>query len=91
MGWEMTGLLVGLKLLNLLLGGTIAFYAYRAYRRTGAASLGAIALGFAFVTFGVLIAGFVDQLPLFHRELALVVEASFSAAGFLVILYSLYM
>lgn len=90
-GWEMMALLAGLKTLNLVLGGVITYYAYRAYRRTGVAALGAVAAGFAIVTFGVLIAGFVDQLPLLHTELALIVEAVFTAVGFFVILYSLHM
>lgn len=91
MEWGTATLLVGLKTLNLVFGGVIVYYAYRAYRRTGVAALGAVALGFAIITLGILIAGVVDQLPLLDRGVALLVEAAFTTFGFFVILYSLYM
>lgn len=90
MGWETTALLAGLKTLNLILGGVITYYAYKAYRRTGVTALGAVSVGFAIITFGVFVAGLVDQLPLLHSELALIIEAVFTAIGFFAILYSLY-
>lgn len=90
MGWETTAFLAAVKSLNLLLGDVITYYAYRAYRRTGVTALGAVSVGFAIITFGVFVAGLVDQLPLLHSELALIIEAVFTAVGFSAILYSLY-
>lgn len=79
-----------LKSLGLLLGGLITFYAFKAYRRTGAASLRALAVGFGTVTLGALLAGIVDQLLPLAPSLALVVESLFTTVGFGIILYSLY-
>lgn len=79
-----------LKTLTLLLGGVITFYSYRAYRRTAARSLRALALGFGSVTLGAFLAGIVDQLIAVDPDLALVVESLFTTAGFAIILYSLY-
>jgi len=89
-------LVAGLKTLTLVMGGLITYFAYKAYRRTDADALGALALGFAVVTVGALVAGVVDQLlggpvgPVPPREFALLIESALTAAGFGVILYSLY-
>jgi len=79
-----------LKSVGLLLGGSITFYALKAYRRTGAAPLRALAVGFGTVTLGALLAGIVDQLLPLAPSLALVVESLFTTFGFGIILYSLY-
>jgi hypothetical protein len=79
-----------LKSLGLLLGGSIRFYAFKAYRRTGAVPLRALAIGFGTVTLGALLAGIVDQLLPLAPSLALVVESIFTTVGFGIILYSLY-
>jgi hypothetical protein len=68
----------------------ITFYSYRAYRRTGARALRALALGFGIVTLGALLAGIVDQLIAVDPDIALVVESLFTTVGFAIILYSLY-
>lgn len=84
-------LVTALKTVTLLLGGTITLFAYRAYRRTGVPALRALALGFAAVTLGTLLAGAVDLLvPALARQDALVVESVLTVVGFGVILYSLY-
>lgn len=82
--------IVVLKTLILLSGGAITLYAFRAYRRTEAAALGALATGFGLVTLGALLAGAVDQVLPLSRSLALVVESAFTALGFAVILWSLF-
>lgn len=79
-----------LKTVTLLLGGLITFYAFKAYRRTGSVALRALAIGFGVITLGALLAGIVDQLLPLDPSVALVVESLFTAAGFGVILYSLY-
>lgn len=87
---EITTLVVGLKTVTLLLGGLITYFAYKAYRRTGAASLRYLALGFAIVTFGAMMGGVVDQLLQMPRDLALTTESGLTVIGFAVIVYSLY-
>jgi hypothetical protein len=82
---------VVLKTLTLILGGSITYYAFKAYRRTASPALRALATGFGVVTVGALAAGIVDQLvPFFGPSVALIVESLFTTIGFAVILYSLY-
>jgi hypothetical protein len=88
---DITTAVVGLKTLTLVLGGSITFYAFKAYRSNGSPALRALALGFGTVTVGALLGGIVDQLLPLDPSLAFVVESLFTTAGFAVILYSLYM
>ena len=83
-------LVVGFKTATLLLGGAITFYAARAYGRTGSPALRALAVGFAAVTVGALLAGAIDQVLAVDRDLALMVESALTAIGFGAILYSLF-
>lgn len=89
-------LLVFFKTATLVLGGLITYFSYRAYARTGAPALRALTIGFGIVTVGSLIAGGLDlglqflELVDQYRSAALILESLFTAVGFLVILYSLY-
>nr|WP_282594111.1 hypothetical protein [Halorientalis brevis] len=80
----------------MFLGGLIAFFSFKAYRRTGAKPLQLLAVGFTLVTLGSLIAGALDLAgtanigPVIDRGYAIVVEAALTALGFAVIVYSLY-
>ncbi|SDJ80766.1 hypothetical protein SAMN05216226_109163 [Halovenus aranensis] len=85
-----TTLIIGFKTLTLVLGGLITYLAYRAYNRTHSRSLGALALGFGFVTLGTFLAGVVDQLLDAGFQTGLVIESALIAVGFLIIVYSLY-
>ncbi|MFB6352943.1 MAG: hypothetical protein ABEJ92_02545 [Halobacteriales archaeon] len=87
---HLTTAVVVLKTLTLVLGGTITYLAFKAFRRTGSAALRSLTLGFGLVTLGALLAGFVDQLAGFRTDAALVVESALTVAGFAVIVYSLY-
>lgn len=81
---------VALKTVTLVLGGLITYFAFKAYRRTDAAPLRALSLGFGMVTLGSLLAGVVDRLLTANGNYALAVESALTAVGFAVILYSLY-
>ena len=87
---EITTLLVALKTFSLILGATITYFAYRAYRRTGAAALGALSLGFAVVTAGALTAGVLERLFAVDPTIALTIDSALTALGFAIIVYSLY-
>lgn len=87
---QMTTLVVALKTVTLVLGGLITYFAYMAYRRTRAAPLRSLAIGFGFVTLGSFIAGAVDQFVDMPLGTALMVESLLTAIGFGVVLYSLY-
>lgn len=82
--------IVALKTITLVLGGLITYLAYKAYRRTGAASLRALAVGFGIVTLGTLFAGVIDQLVPGGFRIGLLLESALIAVGFAVIVYSLY-
>lgn len=88
---QVTAVITAIKTLDLLIGGLITFYSYRAYQRTESSSLLALTIGFGIITFGALIAGIIDQVLMLSEESALIVEESFTTIGFGVILYSLYM
>lgn len=90
MSASVTSAVVVLKTLTLILGGSITFYAFSAYRRTASTALRALAVGFGIVTLGALLAGIVDQLLLLDPNLALAMESLFTTVGFGIILYSLY-
>lgn len=81
---------VALKTVTLVLGGLITYFSFRAYRQTRAKPIGALALGFALVTLGALVAGVAHQGFDVDTDLVLLVEGALMAAGFGVILYSLY-
>lgn len=83
-------LLTALKTITLMIGATITFFSYRAYRRTGVPALRALTIGFGIVTLGSLLAGVVDQFVNLGRDSAIVIESALTAIGFAVILYSLY-
>jgi len=85
-----TSLIVVFKTLTLLLGGLITYLAYKAYRRTEARSLAALAAGFGIITCGTLVAGAVDQLLAADFQVGLLIESALVTLGFGVIVYSLY-
>ncbi|HZW85566.1 MAG TPA: hypothetical protein VFE91_06690 [Nitrososphaerales archaeon] len=75
--------------LILILGGIVVFYASRAFRRTRSQAMILLALGFAFVTAGAVVAGLLYNY--FTGDLASVVtlQAYSQAIGFFIIVYSL--
>lgn len=87
---HLTPIIVALKTLTLVLGGSITFFAYRAYRRTNSTPLGVLTIGFGLVTIGSLLAGLIDQLTSLAAGYALMTESALTAIGFAVVLYSLY-
>jgi O-antigen/teichoic acid export membrane protein len=87
---HVTATVVALKTITLVLGGLITYFAFKAYHRTGARALRALALGFGTVTLGSLLAGVVDRLLQTASTAALVVESALTAVGFAIVLYSLY-
>lgn len=87
---HLTSLVVVLKTITLVLGLTITYLSYKAFRRSGSAALRSLTVGFGLVTFGALLAGVADQVIGLQTDFALVVESVLTAAGFAVIVYSLY-
>jgi hypothetical protein len=85
-----TTFVIGFKILSLVLGGFITFLAFKAYRKTGARSLGALSVGFGIITTGTFLAGVVDQVLDAPFQTSQLIESVLVALGFLVIVYSLY-
>lgn len=86
--------IVATKTLTLIIGGLITYYSYRAYDRTGAPELRALAAGFGIVTAGAVFGGalhlIVSNFLDIDIVLSLFAESVFTTVGFAVILYSLY-
>jgi uncharacterized membrane protein len=79
------------KALVLPLGIGITFFAYRAYRRTGATSMRSFTFGFAVVTAGSVLGGGLDRLAGVGLETGLLVNSLLTTVGFLILARSLYM
>jgi len=83
-------ILAGVKTGTLLLGGLITYFSLKAYRRTGAEALRALAIGFSLVTVGALLAGVGHQFTSLELAHSVVIESTLTFLGFAVIVYSLY-
>ena len=74
--------LAGWGLVSFLVGGALTTFAI--------AALGYLALGFAIVTTGALMAGAANQAFGLDIDTVLVIESATTTLGFAIILYSLY-
>ncbi|MES3159995.1 MAG: hypothetical protein PPP55_00315 [Halorubrum sp.] len=83
-------IIIAAKTAILLLGGSITYYALRAFRRTGDPSLRALAIGFGIVTVGALLGGVSHQIVRADLAVGIAIDSLLTAAGFAVIVYSLY-
>jgi len=78
------------KTLILLTGGTVTYFAYKAYARTEDRSLGLLAAGFGLITLGVLLAGILSEALGETLGVGILGESLLLLSGMLVIAYSLY-
>ena len=85
-----TALLVVTKTVTLILGALITFLAYRAYRRQRARALRALMVGFGLVTAGSALGGALYHVADVGFTLGVSIESLVTAAGFGVLVYSLY-
>ncbi|SEH47432.1 hypothetical protein SAMN05192561_102280 [Halopenitus malekzadehii] len=83
-------LIIAAKTAILLLGGSITYYAGRAYRRTGDPSLRALSIGFGVVTVGAMLGGISHQVLNLDLAIGIAINSVLTAFGFGVIVYSLY-
>ncbi|KYH27915.1 hypothetical protein HAPAU_05900 [Halalkalicoccus paucihalophilus] len=77
------------KTLLVVMGGTITYFAFKAFRRTHSRPLGFLAAGFALVTLGSVLGGFGFEILDVWLGLGVLVEGLFVLAGFSLIAYSL--
>lgn len=87
---QMTTLLVATKTVTLILGALITSLAYRAFRRRKEPALRALMIGFGLVTLGSAAGGALYHLAEVTFTLGVSIESLVTAAGFAVLVYSLY-
>jgi len=81
--------LLVVKALMVVAGGSVVYYATKAYRRTGDQSLGYLAAGFGLLLVGSILAGLVYELLETALIIGVIVESIFVLSGFVLIAYSL--
>jgi heme A synthase len=81
---------VASKTAVLVFGGLVAFYATRAYRRTGSPALRSLAIGLGLIVLGALLAGVVHQVLDAPLSIGVAIHSAFTAVGFATMAYSLY-
>jgi heme/copper-type cytochrome/quinol oxidase subunit 3 len=77
------------KTLILVVGGSVTYLAYSAYRRTRDESLRLLAAGFALIVVGVLLGGFTFEILMVDIGVGVLIESLFVLAGLSIIAYSL--
>ena len=77
------------QVLILVFGGVVVYYASRAYGRTKSAAMLLLALGFAFVAVGAVVAGVLYNFNSGDLSTPITIQAYSQAIGFLIIVYSL--
>jgi O-antigen/teichoic acid export membrane protein len=85
-----TVLLVATETVTFVLGALITFLAYRAFSRRQEPALGALVLGFGLVTLGSVVGGVLYYVGDVAPVLTLSLESVVIAAGFAVLVHSLY-
>jgi len=75
--------------LILVFGAVVVYYAYRAYGKTKSQAMLLLAVGFAVVTLGALIAGVLYNFAGTDPVTVLTLQAYGQAVGFFIIVYSL--
>ncbi len=79
----------GLMGVILVVGTLTAFYGFRAWHRTGSRPLFYMGVGFTLISLAAALSGVIYEILTHDLLTAWIVTAAFSAAGFLVIFYSL--
>ncbi|MDG6955653.1 MAG: hypothetical protein JRN70_03735 [Nitrososphaerota archaeon] len=75
--------------LILIFGGVVVYYAGKAYRKSKSQAMLLLAIGFAFVTLGALVAGVIYNFGTKDLGTVITVQAYCQAVGFFIIVYSL--
>jgi hypothetical protein len=78
-----------IQALDLLIGGVIVYFALKSYAKHRNKSMLLLAVGFAFVTIGAILAGVVFEVVSGDLAAADIVQASCQVVGFGIIVYSI--
>lgn len=84
-----TVIIAGANAVTLVLGGAIAYLGWRAYRRTEAGALRALAVGIGLVAVGTAAGGLLHQFTDAQLTTAVAIQSVFVAIGFAILAYSL--
>lgn len=87
---ETTVVLVAAKTATLAFGSALTYLSYSAFRRTDSRALRALAIGIGLLTLGALLGGVLHQLAGITLEASVAVQSVFTAVGFAVMTYSLF-
>lgn len=82
--------LAGVKLLVLVLGGTVTLLAHRAYLRTRIAGLQYFAAGLFIITIGTVLVGVLHHVVGISLTAGILLESSLICVGFVVMIVGLY-
>lgn len=88
-GMEIQLAIAVVKTLILITGGVVTYLAFSAYRRTNDRSLGFLAVGFAFIVVGVLLAGVTYEMLSVSLGAGVLLESLFVLVGLSIIALSL--
>ncbi|MCL9815073.1 DUF7521 family protein [Natranaeroarchaeum aerophilus] len=86
---RISAIIVGAYTVIFVFGGAITVFAYRAFTRTGSKRLKALSVGFGMATVGTLVSIGGHQLGLLALLDAVALQSLATAAGFVVLAYSL--
>jgi hypothetical protein len=87
---QITVVLVAAKTATLAFGSALTYLSYSAFRRTDSRALRALATGIGLLTLGALLGGVLHQLAGITLEASVAVQSVFTAVGFAVMTYSLF-
>ncbi|MEF8779625.1 MAG: hypothetical protein V5A46_02950 [Haloferacaceae archaeon] len=73
-----------------VLGGSISYFAFKAYNRTANPALRALSIGFGIVTVGAVSAGVLHHGLNVGLQAGIAINSVLTAVGFAVVTYSLY-
>ena len=87
---EVLDLLRIFKVIVVILGGVIVYLAGRAYLRNRSRSMLFLAIGFALITIGSVLAGILFEFLGYTLLVVVTIETSVMVLGFISIIYSIY-
>ncbi len=87
---QTTVVLIAAKTAILAFGSALTYLSYSAFRRTNSRALRALAIGFGLLTLGALLGGVLHQFAGISLEVSVSVQSVFTAVGFAVMTYSLF-
>jgi len=87
---QTTVVLIAAKTATLAFGSVLTYLSYRAFRRTRSRALRALAVGIGLLTLGALLGGVLHQIAGIGLEASVGVQSVFTAVGFAIMTYSLF-